>query len=170
MLKSRQVYLAPFREEDAPVMFDWINNREQVIFNAPYKPIHEGQHDNWFREIQQRNDVVIFGIRSVNSEKLIGSCQLHSISFVHRSAELQIRIGDVSERNRGYGTDAVNLLLDFAFKDLNLQRVFLNVFADNQAAVHVYKKKRLCAGRIDAPGGSCKRSVCGCCTHGDTKE
>lgn len=140
MLKVKHVKLAPFTLEDLPLLFNWINDREQVLFNAPYKPVHWGQHQAWFESIQQRKDMVVFGIRLLEGNKLIGSCQLHSINSVHRSAELQIRIGEVEERGHGFGTQTVQLLLDFAFKDLNLRRVYLHVFANNIPAIRIYEK------------------------------
>jgi RimJ/RimL family protein N-acetyltransferase len=140
MLKSEHVVLTPLTTNDLPVLWGWINDREQVLLNAPYKPVHEGQQQAWFESTQGRDDLVIFGIRLRENDKLIGSCQLHNIHRVHRSAELQIRIGDVVERGCGYGTEAVGLLLEFAFKDLNLQRVCLHVFSTNAAAIRVYEK------------------------------
>ncbi len=140
MLKSSHVALQPLRLVDVPVMFAWINDREQVLFNAPYRPVSELQHQAWLDAVQQRNDAVIFGIRLLESDKLIGTCQLHSISAVHRGAELQIRLGEVAARGAGYGTEAVTLLLQFAFRDLNLNRVLLHVFSTNAAAIRVYEK------------------------------
>ena len=134
MLKAEHVALTPLTLADLPILFEWINDRELVLFNAPYKPVSETQHRAWFEDIQQRDDVVIFGIRLLETDKLIGSCQLHNISYVHRSAELQIRLGDAAERGRGYGTEAVRLLLKFGFQDLNLQRIYLHVFSTNAAA------------------------------------
>jgi RimJ/RimL family protein N-acetyltransferase len=140
MLKSTHLYLGPIKADDLPLLLEWVNDREQVLLNAPYKPIAEARHREWFAAIQRRNDAFIFGIRLRDANKLIGSCQLHSISHVHRSAELQIRLGDVEERGRGYGTEAVRLLLDFAFKDLNLHRIYLNVLGTNSRAIRVYEK------------------------------
>lgn len=140
MIKSNNVVLAPFTPEDLTILFDWINDREQVLFNSPYKPVHWEQHQKWFESVQQRSDMVIFGIRLFNTDKLIGSCQLHSIHPIHRTAELQIRIGDISERGHGYGSDAVGLLLDFGFKNLNLNRIYLHVFATNTTAIKTYEK------------------------------
>jgi len=140
MLKAEHVALIPLSVEDLPAMFGWINEREEVLLNAPYRPVHEGQHKAWFESVQQRNDMVVFGIRLLKDNRLIGSCQLHSIDDVHRSAELQIRIGEPSQRGQGYGTEAVRLLLSFAFKDLNLHRVYLHVFSTNAAAISLYEK------------------------------
>lgn len=140
MLKSSHVALTPLMPEDMPLLFDWINDREQVLFNSSYKPVHWEQHKEWFEAIQGRADMVIFGIRLHDTNKLIGSCQLHGIHQIHRSAELQIRLGDISERGHGYGSEAVHLLLNFGFKDLNLHRIYLHVFAANTAAIKTYEK------------------------------
>jgi RimJ/RimL family protein N-acetyltransferase len=82
--------------------------------------------------------VVIFGIREVAGGRLVGSCQLLGINPTHRKAELQIRIGDADARGRGYGREAVDLLLDFAFEDLNLHRVELTVLEGNEPAMKTY--------------------------------
>jgi RimJ/RimL family protein N-acetyltransferase len=140
MLKSSRIALRPLQAKDLPRMFEWINDREQVLFNAPYRPVSELQHDSWAEAIQQRQDVMIFSIFQLETDDLIGTCQLHSINAVHRSAELQIRLGEVAARGSGYGTEAVSLLLRFAFRDLNLHRVYLHVFSTNGAAIQVYEK------------------------------
>lgn len=140
MRKGQQIALTPFEAADSPILFKWINEREQVLFNAPYRPVHEMQHETWFANVQRRPDMVIFAIRLLSDRRLIGTCQLHDIHPIHRSAELQIRIADVAARGGGCGTEAVRLLLEFAFDDLNLHRVFLHVFADNAAARRVYDK------------------------------
>jgi RimJ/RimL family protein N-acetyltransferase len=139
MLRAKFVYLAPILDEDCPTLFGWINDRESVLHNAPFRPVHYANHMDWFNDVRRRPDVVIFAIRRVQDEVLLGSCQLHSISLVHRSAELQIRIGEKEERGKGYGTEAVRLLLAHAHRDLNLHRVQLHVLADNTPALHVYK-------------------------------
>ncbi|MFN2533462.1 MAG: GNAT family N-acetyltransferase [Pyrinomonadaceae bacterium] len=139
MLKSENVGLAPLTLADSSIMWQWINDREEVIFNSAYKPVNESQHNAWFEAIQQRRDVVIFGIRLIEADRLIGTCQLHGINTVHRSAELQIRL-TADDRGKGYGTEAVQLLLQFGFIDLNLYRIYLHVFENNSRAIAVYEK------------------------------
>jgi len=121
-------------------MFQWINSRDLVLHSAPFKPISEAQHRTWFKQVQERNDTFIFGIRLRDPDRLIGYCQLHAIDSVHRNAELQIRLGATGEWGKGYGTQATVQLLRFAFVDRNLHRVYLNVLATNKAAIRIYEK------------------------------
>lgn len=140
MLMGERVILAPLMEADSATLFSWINDREQVILNSSFRPIHEGSHRDWYERVQRTGDIVVFAIRARETNKLIGTCQLHSIQSVHRCAELQIRIGRIGDRGKGCGTEATRLLVDFAFTDLNLHRVQLHVRADNVAAIRVYEK------------------------------
>jgi RimJ/RimL family protein N-acetyltransferase len=134
------ITLAPLLKSDIPALFTFINDRESVLFNSPYRPVSEPCHEEWFESITRRKDMVIFGIRLMPGNELIGTCQLHSIHPVHRSAELQIRIGTTDYRGKGYGTEATRRLLDIAFRDLNLNRVYLQVFSTNKSAIRIYEK------------------------------
>ena len=140
MLKGKAVYLSPLAEKDSEVLFEWINDRELVLSSAPFRPVHEINHLEWFGKIRNQSDVVIFGIRRGDDDCLVGTCQLHSISAIHRSAELQIRIGRKDVQGRGFGTEACALLLRYAFQDLNLNRVFLHIFATNERAIRLYTR------------------------------
>jgi len=140
MLKGSKVYLSPIQEKDLPTLFSWINDRETVLYNAPYQPISDLEHRSWYESLFANRDCVFFVIRRISDNQAIGSCQLHSIHPVHRNAELRIRIGEEANRGQGFGTEALRLLLKFAFDDLNLERVYVHVFATNTAAIRVYEK------------------------------
>jgi RimJ/RimL family protein N-acetyltransferase len=140
ILKSSDIVLAPITKADLPALWTWINDRSDVLWNSAYRPVDELSHRAWFERIRTQTDVVMFAIRSARTRKLVGSCQLRDIDRVHRTAELQIRIGEQSARGRGWGTQAVRLLMRFAFDDLNLQRVGLRVFATNHRAIRAYEK------------------------------
>ena len=137
-IDGRRIRLAPLQSRDSATLFRWINDRELVILSAGYHPVHETQHARWMKSAIDRDDAIIFAIRQKRRNRLVGVCQLHSITPVHRHAELQIRIGEKSARGRGYGLEAVRLLVDFAFRDRNLHRVWLRVFATNAAALKTY--------------------------------
>lgn len=140
MHRTEKIYLAPISSEDSETLFAWINERELVTFNSSYKPVHKANHNIWFESIIKKPDVIIFGIKRVEDDKLIGSCQLNNLNLISRNAELQIRIASDSDRGRGFGSDAVQLLLKFAFADLNLNKVYLHVFSTNKRAVKAYEK------------------------------
>lgn len=127
------------RSADSDLLFDWINDHELVVLSAPFRPVSRAEHDAWFEDIRSRDDARIFGIRALDDDRLVGSCQLHSIHAVHRSAELQIRIGARDAQGRGIGTAALKLLLQYSFDELALHRVQLHVFATNARARHVYE-------------------------------
>ena len=140
MLRGKIACLSPFSEADGEVLFSWINERELVMSSAPFRPVHHTCHLEWFNAIQKRSDIVIFGIRRSADDCLVGSCQLHSISPIHRSAELQIRIGRKNAQGSGVGTEVCSLLLHHAFQDLNLSRVYLHVFETNERAISLYTR------------------------------
>ncbi|HEX3976543.1 MAG TPA: GNAT family protein [Solirubrobacteraceae bacterium] len=143
LLRGDHVELTAVRDADRERLFEWINDREQVLYNAGYAPVHESDHVAWFESIRTRSGVVLFAIRTLTGEELIGSCQLRDIDHRHSTAELQIRIGAPEHRGKGYGTDAVRLLLTHAFRDLGLARVQLHVFATNPRAIRAYEKAGL---------------------------
>lgn len=132
------VSLSPLLAEDSDLLFGWINDRSLVVRSAPFRPVPRDEHDAWFEQIRHREDVRIFGIRE--DGRLVGTCQLHSINPVHRSAELQIRIGEPDARGRGLGTVAVTRLLEIGFRTLALHRIHLHVFATNVEARRLYER------------------------------
>ncbi len=143
LLRGEHVELTAIRDADRESLFEWINDRDEVLYNAAYRPVHERDHVAWFESIRGRRDVVIFAIRTVDDGSLIGSCQLRDIDYRHSTAELQIRIGSPGDRGHGYGTEAVRLLLAHAFSDIGLARVQLHVFAANERAIRAYQKAGL---------------------------
>jgi RimJ/RimL family protein N-acetyltransferase len=139
-LTGPRVVLSPLRDADSATLYEWINDRNLVSLSAAFRPVSQPEHDAWFERIRNRDDVEIFGIRRRGDDRLIGSCQLNEIDGHHRTCELQIRIGDASDRGQGYGTEAVELLLRHAFDDLGLERVGLHVFDGNAAAIRAYER------------------------------
>jgi RimJ/RimL family protein N-acetyltransferase len=81
-----------------------------------------------------------YAIVDIINDKLIGDVGLVGIDNLHRTAEIGIFIGDKSYWNKGYGEEAMKLLLRFSFDYLNLRNIMLRVFAYNERAVKCYEK------------------------------
>ena len=71
--------------------------------------------------------------------QIIGFCGLRDVDPFGRTAELGITIGDKAYWGRGYGREAIRLLLDYAFRLLNLRRVFLRVHGRNERGIRAYR-------------------------------
>lgn len=137
---SLQVQLTEIRQSDSAILFKWINDHELVTFNSNYRPVHFPTHEEWIERVIKNKEITIFAIRLKESDALIGTCQIHSIDPTSRTGELQIRIGDSKYQSKGYGTQSVELLVEFGFKSLNLHKIYLHVFEDNIRAHKTYLK------------------------------
>lgn len=86
------------------------------------------------------NNAFFFTIRTLPEEQMIGFIALWGISWTHGEAYVALGIGEPQYRSKGYGTEAMGLALQYAFEELNLQRVTLLVFEYNQRAIRSYEK------------------------------
>lgn len=140
-MSVNHVNLRALRWNDKELLYEWITDRDLHILNAAYYPVSEADHEQWFESMMyKRTDLVIFAIEECESGDTIGTCQLFNLNGKHRSAELQIRIGSDKYQGHGFGSEAIMLLTKFGFKDLNLHRIYLNVFSSNVRAINSYKK------------------------------
>lgn len=81
-----------------------------------------------------------FSIRALDDDRLLGDVDLSGINWASGEAIVGIGIGDRNDWGKGYGTDAMQIVLRFAFTELNLHRVFLNTFEYNPRAIRSYEK------------------------------
>lgn len=140
-MESDRVRLRPLRREDAHLLYEWISHRELKILNASFHPVSNIEHEARIESMMaERTDLVVFVIEELKDKQAIGTCQLMNINWRHRSAELQIRIGDDRLENTGYGAEAVNLLCRFGFADLNLHRIYLHVLDHDSRAINAYQE------------------------------
>jgi len=81
-----------------------------------------------------------FAIRTLVADQLIGLIGLYTIFQLHHEAFMGIQIGERDYWGKGYGTDALQALLRYAFDELNLQRVSLSFLEGNERAMRSYEK------------------------------
>lgn len=85
-----------------------------------------------------------FSIRTLAEDRLIGDLGLDVVDWSGRDAFVGLGIGETEYWGRGYGTDVMNVLLRFAFTEINLRRVTLTVFEYNPRAIRSYEKAGFC--------------------------
>ena len=81
-----------------------------------------------------------FAVRLLENNELLGNIGFNSIGEIHRTAEIGIMLGNPKYQRKGYGMEALNLLLDYGFSFLNLRNIYLKVFEYNEVAYNLYKK------------------------------
>lgn len=143
MIYGERIRLRHVEKEDLTYFVEWLNDPEVRKGLAMYLPLSHAEEQRWFEETLSRpvdERPLAIEIQDEDTWRLVGDCGFFNIDWRNRNAELGIFIGDKSYWNQGYGTEAMRLLLQFGFTTLNLHRIFLRVFEDNQRAIRAYKK------------------------------
>lgn len=140
-LLGDNIYLSPRNIEDVEKYTEWLNDFETTDYTGRSGMIYtleaEKRH---LEESEKRENEVVFAIVDLEKDKLIGNCGIHQIDNINRTAVLGIFIGDKEERNKGYGTEVMNLMLDFGFNYLNLHSIKLDLMEFNERALKCYQK------------------------------
>lgn len=136
--------VAPDIERAASAMTAWARNSEftRLLDSDPTQPWSLASTRKDLEEMggHERPNSVHLMIHTVADDQVIGFIGLAGIDWVHGSAWVGIGIGDPAFWGKGYGTEAMQLLLHYAFDELNLFRVNLVVFEYNERAMRSYIK------------------------------
>ncbi len=142
MWHGDKVELGPVQREYLAKYVEWMNDWETSRFLVPGVPFLLNLEDetDWFEQRRKDKNSMVFAILALPERQLIGNCGLHNLDWKNRSAVFGIIIGEKTFWNKGYGTDATRTLLRFAFEQLGLNRVELEVYAFNPRAARAYEK------------------------------
>lgn len=132
-----QVRIRPFVLEDVPLKVEWINNPENNQYLHYDIPLSLEKTCNWFR---CKNDDVRRDCMIEYQGIPVGLIGLLAIDKVSVKAEFYISMGETEYKRRGIATEATRLMLDYAFTELQLNKVYLNVDAANLGACALYEK------------------------------
>ena len=129
-------------EIDAPILARWSEDADYMrAVDTDYaRPLSPQEFAQRLNPEQPDHNLVEFHLRTREDERLIGFIALHTIEWNNRTSELSIGIGEPEYRGKGYGTDALQLVLRYAFHELNLYRVGLDVISNNTPAIRAYRR------------------------------
>lgn len=136
---GERVYLSPINSEDCLKYVEWLNDFEIAKYIAQYsKVLTIEKEEEWISK--NKDNEYTFGIILKDCDKLIGNISLVNIKDIDKTAELGIFIGDKDYLSKGYGSEAIMLLLDYGFNYLNLNNIMLRALAFNERAIKAYQK------------------------------
>jgi len=140
VLQGERIYLRPLQESDAEDFSVWYGDGQVTRFLGT-KPLARGKAKALCNRLLNDPNGIYFGIIEKHEERIIGYAFLGHILKSHQVArELGIVIGDKSLWGRGYGGEAVRLILEYGFSCLKLHRIQLTVLDFNERALRLYRK------------------------------
>ena len=135
-----RVYLSPISTEDAMQYVEWLSDFETAKYVGQYTRIHTMANEfAWINGTGNSNEYN-FAIIEKESDKLLGNIGLVNIKNINRTAEMGVFIGDKEYLSKGYGSEAIMLILDYGFNFLNLNNIMLKAFSFNERAIKAYEK------------------------------
>jgi RimJ/RimL family protein N-acetyltransferase len=140
-VRGARVYLRPLERDDLEAAIPAINDRDIASLTGFTMPVSKETSERWYDEhvAKKHGDSTYhFAICLLGSTKLIGQCDFHHIWDGFRT---DVGIFMLPEYvGKGYGTDAMNALIDFGFGELTLERIGLTVDPENERAIRSYEK------------------------------
>jgi RimJ/RimL family protein N-acetyltransferase len=143
MIYGKRVRLRALEKGDMAKFYDWVNDPEVTAGLTLFLPMSTLDEEKWFERVMQRPQEerpFAIEIRDGEGWRLVGNCSFFDLDRVALAGEVGIMIGDKSVWGQGYGAETMELLLRHGFWTLNLNRVSLRVYANNERAIRAYEK------------------------------
>lgn len=134
-LIGSRVILRPIEKSDTDLIVAWRNDplvRRNYIFQQPFT---REMHLKWMDEVVATGKAAQFVIVERASNTPIGSTYIRDIDPTHKKGDFGVYIGEGAFRGKGLAGEVTQLMLDFSFTQLDLNKVTLKVLADNIAAI-----------------------------------
>ena len=133
-------------EKDPEIEAKWTHDAEfmRLYDIVPARPMSAAmvkkQYEKLEKQVEEEKNLYYFTIRAREDDRLIGKASIHWIEWSNGNGHLRLGIGAAEDRRRGYGTQALRMLLRFAFAELNLHRVTAAAPEYNEGAIALLKK------------------------------
>ena len=139
-LVGDNVYLSPISVDDVEEYAEMVNNIKVSVGLGylSYTNIIDFESEKEFLISVKKEKM--FAVRLLENDELLGNIGFNSLDIINRNGALGVLIGNPKYQRKGYGMEAINLLLDYGFSFLNLRNISLNVFEYNEVAYNLYKK------------------------------
>lgn len=129
---------------EAKAWSQWLRNSEYMLLLDTDPPIlwsEKTLKDRIEKDLEENHEDVFYAmIRTLEEDRYIGFLAFFETFWNHGDAWVAIGLGEAEFWGRGYGSEAMQLALRYAFNELNFHRVTLGVFEYNRRAIRSYQK------------------------------
>lgn len=141
------IRMAPIdHEKDAEIESQWTRQAEyqRLLSPNPARPLSPSQVRKQYEALEktaeEEKNIFHFAVRTRSDDRLVGFTRLFMVEWTHGNGRVMLGIGRPEDRRQGYGSEALALILRFAFSELNLYRLEAIIPEYNQGALHLFKK------------------------------
>lgn len=143
MLKGKKIYLDTVEPDDLEQLRKWRNLPNFRKYFREYQEINSDMQKKWYdAKVVNDNSTLMFAIRDNKTQELLGCCGLCYINWVHRNSDLSLYIGkdDSYIDDEGIAEEACQLLFDYGFKELNLKKIWTELYEFDNKKIELYQK------------------------------
>lgn len=143
MYYSKRLRLRACERTDIPRFVEWLSDPEVTAGLSMVYPLGIEDETRWFDSTMSQPlelHPYVIEIKDGKDWKPIGNCGYHDINWRNASGEVGIFIGEKNQWNKGYGFEALHLLMKVGFETMNLHRIWLRVMDNNPRAIRCYEK------------------------------
>jgi len=140
-IPGERIYLSPMDPNDLEIYTKWMNDIEVTRWLTMHSSVLSLPAERaWLEVATKDTNNYQFAIVLRDGNRLIGNIGLMDVQQINRRATLGIFIGEAEDRSKGYGSEAIKLLLGYCFNWLGLRNIDLHVNSGNARAIACYKK------------------------------
>lgn len=141
-LKNDIIGLRTLQETDVKGNYGkWFNDAEVCHYNSHHCfPCGENELLEYIKNIYNNKNTIVFAIEVIGLSNHIGNISLQNIDFINRSAEIAFIIGEKEYWGKGYAKQAAELLIDHAFAQLGMERIYFGTSEENHAMQRLGEK------------------------------
>ena len=157
---GKYIYLGPILEKHLFCITKWLNDPEVIKFLDLNKPvIFEDVKKSWETLDSRKQSDIVFSICLKEGMSIIGEIGIHCINTVKKTAMVGLFIGKKDLWNRGYGTEAQILLLEYVFTNLDINKIFADVYSSNIQSQRSFEKCGYLREEEDGDGSKIRLSI-----------
>lgn len=135
-----RIRLRPFRDTDHDALWAMVNDAEGGRLTGTHTSFTREQIERWYSTRDTQRDRLDLAIATIDDDACVGEIVLNDLDSHNRACSLRISLMGPGVFGRGYGSQAIELVLGHAFEVVGLHRVDLEVYAFNTRAIHVYRQ------------------------------
>jgi RimJ/RimL family protein N-acetyltransferase len=140
MIKGKLVGLRAIEKQDLVLLRDWRNLPHFRRNFREFRELGMANQEMWFNKVVSSSNDFMFLIERLSDGTPLGACGLLYTNWIIRSADFSFYIGynDAYIDNEGYASDAASLLIDYGFKSLNLNKIWMELYEFDEAKIDFF--------------------------------